>query len=103
MEIIKNHAHFHLDESTGTLSICNATRLNLLDSEVILDLTQILEEIKQIDSMNSLVLRGEGDDSFIAGAHVKEMAALGPDRARGFIKKLKEFSDGYYTIAVPVI
>ncbi|HLS16805.1 MAG TPA: enoyl-CoA hydratase [Paenalcaligenes sp.] len=103
MEIIKNHAHFHLDESTGTLSICNATRLNLLDSEVILDLTQILEEIKQIDSMNSLVLRGEGDDSFIAGAHVKEMSALDPDSARVFITKLKELCDAIYLFPVPVI
>lgn len=103
MEIIKKHAHFYLENSTGTLTISNASRLNLLDSQVMLDLKATLDEIKEIETMNCLVLRGEGDNAFIAGAHIKEMSELDPDSAKTFITRLKRLCDAIYYLPVPVI
>lgn len=103
MEITRNHAHFCLQNKTGTLSIRNATRLNLLDSAVIEDLTSVLAEIQTIEHMHSLVLRGEGDDAFVAGAHIKEMSSLNPASARKFIRKLKNLCDAVYHFPTPVI
>lgn len=103
MDIKRTHAQFHLEDKTGTLSIRNATRLNLLDSAVIEDLIAVLDEIRSLDHMHSLVFRGEGDDAFIAGAHIKEMSGLNPETARNFIRKLKALCDALYHFPTPVI
>ncbi len=103
MEIKRTHAHFCLQDKTGTLSIRNATRLNLLDSAVISDLIAVLDEIRSLDQMHSLVFRGEGDDAFIAGAHIKEMSGLNPDTARTFIRQLKTLCDALYHFPTPII
>src|SRR5690625_282685 len=101
MDIKRTHAHFQLEGKTGTLSIRNATRLNLLDSAVIEDLIAVLDEIRSLDQMHSLVFRGEGDDAFIAGAHIKEMSGLNPETAQVFIRKLKALCDALYHFPTP--
>lgn len=103
MEIKRTHALFTAKDGVGTLQITEATRLNLLDTAVILDLIAVLDEAKHVSSINSLVLRGTGDSAFIAGAHINEMVNLNKDSARVFISNLKVLCDAIYSFPVPVI
>lgn len=103
MEIKRKHAIFTAKDGVGTLQITEATRLNLLDSAVILDLIAVLDEAKHVDSINSLVLRGTGDSAFVAGAHINEMVNLNRDSARIFITHLKNLCQAVQYFPVPVI
>lgn len=103
MGIKRNYATFRQQGKVGTVAIQNAGRLNLLDSDVITDLIEVLQEAATIDTINSLVFRGAGDEAFIAGAHIEEMSRLDVQSARVFIRRLKGLCEALDTFPVPVI
>ncbi len=87
----------------GTLAICNAGRLNILGTPVIEGLLAALEHVARTPSVLVLVMRGEGDQAFVAGADIKEMAALDQQSASVFIDKLRQLCDAVRMLTIPVI
>lgn len=86
----------------GTITIDRPDKRNSLDSAHLNGLVETAERAAQDPGLRVAVLRAEGP-VFSAGADVREMAALAPDRARDFITLVHRACDAMRTLPVPVI
>lgn len=100
----EHHAQLSIDEhGIATLSMANAGSLNILGTPVVKALREALAEAGRRSELRVLVLRGEGDKAFVAGADIKEMANFDKDRAAAFIDQLRQLCDDVRQLQVPVI
>jgi enoyl-CoA hydratase/carnithine racemase len=83
--------------------VCNAAKLNILNSITMRALTAALRELGRDEGLRAVVLAGEGERAFIGGADINEMARLDPDSARVFITTLHETCAAIRSLPVPVI
>ncbi len=74
---------FSKKENIGVITINRPTKLNALNTEVLTELKEVLNEIKTDDkfTIKGLILTGEGDKAFIAGADISEMSDMNPSDA----------------------
>ena len=89
--------------ATAVLTITDAGPLNVLSTPVIRALTAQLGELAENSELHCLVLRGSGSRAFIAGADIKEMAALTASTGRAFISALRDLCNAVRHFPVPVI
>lgn len=78
-------------------------RLNILNSELISQLTSALTDLTRKEELRAVVLSGAGERAFIGGADVNEMASLNKTSARDFITRLHECCAALRGVPVPVI
>jgi len=78
-------------------------RLNILNSELIRQLTSALSELAGKEQLRVVILTGASDRAFIGGADINEMAALDKASAKDFIARLHEACAALRSIPVPVI
>src|SRR5882724_2833262 len=78
-------------------------RLNILNSELIRQLTEAINSLADNERLRVLILTGAGDQAFIGGADINEMAALDKSSARDFIARLHEACAALRQLPVPVI
>ena len=78
-------------------------RLNILNSELIGQLTSALNDLTNNEELRVLILTGAGDRAFIGGADVNEMASLNKESAKSFITRLHDACNALRNIPVPVI
>lgn len=98
------HADLTVDEQgIATLSIANAKSLNILGTPVIDSLRRAVQEVASNADVRVLVMRGDGDKAFVAGADIKEMEHFNAARARAFIDNLRELCEAVRQLKVPVI
>jgi enoyl-CoA hydratase len=64
-----------------TAIISRPKALNALNAEVFQELRQIINEVYQNDDTKGLILTGDGEKAFVAGADIKELAALSHEQA----------------------
>lgn len=71
-----------------TLTISNPKSLNSLSTEVLKELDQFMEDvlIGKIEHIFALVITGDGDKSFVAGADIAEMSKYNKKDAEKFAK-----------------
>ena len=81
----------------------NRTRLNVLDSSLIAQLTAAVTSLRDDSRLRLLILSGAGERAFIGGADIREMAGLDVDSARSFITGLHEACAALRNLPVPVI
>lgn len=90
-----HHAAVALDaRGIATVTIRDAGALNILSSPVLLDLIAAFDALAQEPRLRVVILRGSGERAFVAGADIKEMAALDSGSARAFIDRLRRLCDG---------
>jgi len=87
----------------GTLTIRQAGHLNIMSSTVILSVLEGFAHVRNHPDFRVLIVRGEGDKAFVAGADIKEMAALDASNATSFIDKLRQLCDAPRMLPIPVI
>lgn len=98
------HAGAVVDASgIATLTITNAESANVLDTPVIGDLTAALAELAAPADLRVLALRSTGDKAFVAGADIREMAALDQASAEAFIDGLRGLCEAVRLFPVPAI
>ena len=85
------------------ISINNPTRLNCLNSVVMVAFVQALEALAEDTSIRAVVLTGEGDRAFIGGADITEMAGLNAESARAFITRVHACCAAVRDFPAPVI
>jgi enoyl-CoA hydratase/carnithine racemase len=85
------------------LIVDNQSRLNILNSELIRQLTDAVGSLVSNDRLRLLILTGAGDRAFIGGADINEMAALDQSSAREFISRLHEACLALRELPAPVI
>jgi enoyl-CoA hydratase len=78
-------------------------KLNILNSDLILQLTAAVKSLIANESLRVLILTGAGDRAFIGGADINEMAAMEKSSARAFISHLHEACAALRELPVPVI
>lgn len=90
-------------DGVACLWIVSQNHLNILGTPVVKDLTSALEQLARRPEIRILVLRGQGDKAFVAGANIKEMATLDRESAERFICGLRDLCEAVRQFPVPVI
>ncbi|MEG1847089.1 MAG: enoyl-CoA hydratase-related protein [Lachnospiraceae bacterium] len=88
--------------AVGTITINREKALNALNSAVLDELNQILDEVK-LNEVRCLILTGAGQKSFVAGADIGEMSSLTKAEAEAFGKKGNDVFRKLETFPIPVI
>jgi enoyl-CoA hydratase/carnithine racemase len=78
-------------------------KLNILNSELILQLAAAVKSLVANENLRVLILTGAGDRAFIGGADINEMAAMEGSTARAFISRLHDACVALRDLPVPVI
>jgi enoyl-CoA hydratase/carnithine racemase len=81
----------------------NPSRLNILNSELIRQLTDAVRSLVENERLRVLILTGAGHRAFIGGADINEMVGLDRSSAREFISRLHEACLALRELPVPVI
>ncbi|MBT8342396.1 MAG: enoyl-CoA hydratase/isomerase family protein [Desulfatitalea sp.] len=76
---------FELQEGIGTITFSRPKALNALNRELLQEFDHALADIARNDQVSVLVLTGEGEKSFVAGADINELASLDPLKAKTFV------------------
>ena len=85
------------------ITIDRPERLNVLNTALILQLTNTFRRLSADDDLRCVVLRGAGEKSFIGGADIREMVTLDADSAPGFISQLHAACTAIRELPVPAI
>jgi len=70
-----------------TVTLSRPKALNALNFELLDGLREIIQELYQNNDTKGLILTGEGEKSFVAGADIKEISSLNPEQALAFAQK----------------
>jgi enoyl-CoA hydratase len=86
------------------VSIDNRKKLNSLSSQVMAQFTDLFHGLAADLALRAVVLTGAGDQAFIGGANIDEMAAVkNPAQGRAFILKVHGCCKAIRDTPVPVI
>ena len=94
-----NNIKINKVDKVAILKINRPKQLNALNKVTIDELNIALKELKNENSVKVIIITGEGDKSFVAGADIKEFAHYSVDEgkslARSGQKKLFDFIEQY--------
>jgi enoyl-CoA hydratase len=94
------------DDERGCVArivVDHRARLNILNTELIRQLTEAVNSLAGNERIRVLILTGAGDRAFIGGADINEMATLDRSSARDFISQLHSACAALRELPVPVI
>lgn len=94
---------FEHKDHVATITINRPKALNALNSQLLRELSGVLDEIVENEEMRVVVITGAGEKAFVAGADISELSTLNPVQARYFAKKGHEVMNKLQTLPVPVI
>jgi len=77
--------------------------LNALNSELLSEFSQAMDEIARNEEVKVLILTGAGEKAFVAGADIREINALDPLSAKVFAKKGQDIIGRLSELPIPVI
>ncbi len=93
-------------ETEGNVAIIKFNRpkaLNAINIDVVKDIQKALDEVESNPSLRVLILTGEGDKAFVAGADISLMVNLTPLQLREFSVALHELGFRMEGLSIPVI
>ena len=93
-----------IDENRiGTITFNNPKSLNALNSLVLEAFNNVLIELKERKDVLGVIVTGEGEKAFIAGADIKEMLSMSNEEARSFSELGQQVTLLMESISCPVI
>ena len=92
-----------VDERVATVTIDRPDVLNALNTALLEELLATLTDLGADPGVGVVVLTGEGERSFIAGADIKEMAGKTPLEARAYSELGQEIAHKLETMRKPTI
>lgn len=98
MEFIKYVPEGHI----AVIKINRPKALNALNTQVVSELSECLDNV-DLEQIRCLVITGEGEKSFVAGADIKEMQPLTEEEAVAFGKCGNDVFRKIETFPIPVI
>jgi len=93
-------------EEDGNVAVIKFNRpkaLNAINPDVLAEVGQVLDKIEAEGTMKVLVLTGEGNKAFIAGADIGHMATFSPLKGRQFALQGQELLFRLEALPMPVI
>ena len=97
-----NYIKYEEEDSIAILTINRPKALNALNSQVLDELNNSLDNIN-LSKIKSLIITGAGEKSFVAGADISEMSKLTKKEAEAFGKKGNDVFRKIETFQIPVI
>ncbi len=88
---------------TAVITISRPSALNALNSAVIDELSEALAEVQADKDCRALIITGEGEKAFVAGADISEMRDLGPDEAADFARRGQAVFRAIEELPIPAI
>lgn len=79
-----NLVKYSRTDGCAVLTLDRPEALNAMNDDLILELIDCLEEIRQDKSVRLLVLTGQGEKSFCAGGDIAQMSRMDPEEAKAF-------------------
>ena len=77
---------FKVENGIGLIKINRPDKLNALNNETIEELHQQLEEINHNNNVKVIIIIGEGDKAFVAGADIKEFSNFSKEQGKKLAK-----------------
>ena len=77
---------FKVENGIGLIKINRPDQLNALNNETIEELHQQLEEINHNNNVKVIIIIGEGDKAFVAGADIKEFSNFSKEQGKKLAK-----------------
>ena len=93
---------FSVENQVGLLTISRPKALNALNDQVIRELDTVLDSV-DCDQVRCIVVTGEGEKSFVAGADIAQMSALTKAEGEAFGKLGNDVFRKLETLPVPTI
>ncbi len=93
-------------EKKGNIAIATINRpkaLNALNSDVLNDLSEMVDLVNADEEIRALILTGSGEKAFVAGADIGEMSSLTKAEGEAFGKRGNDAFRKIETLAIPTI
>lgn len=94
---------FEKDGSVAILKFNRPKALNAINPDVLKEVGSALDQVEGDESIKVLVLTGEGDRAFVAGADIVHMSRLSPLEMRYFSRVGQELLFKLENLPIPVI
>src|SRR4051794_16288914 len=91
------------DGRVRCLTLNRPDRLNALNSEVLIELHQLITDVAADQSVGCIVVRGAGERAFCAGADLDEIRGLSTEAAHAFIRRGQQTMATVDASPVPVV
>lgn len=85
-----NNLTFQVADEIATVTIQRPKALNALNTETLIELHDLFEDITHRKDIRVVILTGDGEKSFVAGADISEMVHFSAAEARAFGKLAAE-------------
>jgi enoyl-CoA hydratase len=90
-------------DSLLTLTISRPKAMNALNLELLAELKQVLQETIQNKAIKGILLTGDGEKAFVAGADIKELAGLTSEKALQLSQNGQELFKNIENCTIPVV
>lgn len=94
---------FSKEENIAIIKFNRPKVLNAINPTVIREMKEVLERIESERSTRVLILTGEGDKAFVAGADISILKTLTPLESRFFLRQAHEVLFRLEALPIPVI
>ena len=94
---------FEKEGKVAVIKINRPKALNALNSDVFMELNDALDKIEMDTNLGALVLTGEGDKAFVAGADIGHMENMSPLEGRTWSRDGQELFFRLEGLSIPVI
>ena len=91
------------EHGIATLTLHGDKSLNIIGMAAMEAASAALAQLAADPRLRVLIVRGPATGNFVGGANIHEMAALTPETAPVFIRRLKDLCEGLRSFPVPVI
>jgi len=92
-----------LDDGIATITISRPKALNALNSAVLDELDSAITQVGESRAARALIITGEGNKAFVAGADIGEMVNLTPDEAVAFSRRGQAVFSAIERLPIPTI
>jgi enoyl-CoA hydratase len=94
---------FNLDQGILLITVSRPAAMNALNQDTLSELAQKIQESYQSAEIRGIIIIGEGEKAFIAGADIKELSALNQEQAFALAQKGQHLFKSIENCPKPVI
>ncbi|HBK59363.1 MAG TPA: crotonase, partial [Firmicutes bacterium] len=91
------------EDYTALITISRPSALNALNSAVLAELDSALGEVRANAGCRAVIITGDGEKAFVAGADIGEMRELNPETATAFAQRGQAVFRAIEELPIPVI